>query len=288
MGVPPSAGPEPAAEPGGTPALAFRDLGAGPPVLLVHGQPGEGADWDPVIDLLGPTHRLVVPDRPGYGASPGPASGPTGNADRLADLLESLATGPAIVVGHSYGAAVAARLAERHPEAAAALVLVCPAASSAALGGADRALAVPVVGEAAAFFAMRFLAGLAHWATRVIPAQRLSSLPMRVGLPADRVGAFADSWRRGDVWRVFAAEQRALVAEMPELDRALSNITVPVSLVGGGRDHIIPPRVVRELAARLPQATITWAPEAGHLLPWRQPSVVAEAVRAMGLLNRSG
>jgi len=256
--------------------------------LLIHGQPGEGSDWDPVIGILGTTHRLVVPDRPGYGASPGPASGPTGNADQLVDLLRRLGTGPAIVVGHSYGAAVAARLAERHPEAVAALVLVCPAASSGALGGADRALALPVVGEAAAFLAMRSLANLAHWAARVIPAERLSSLPLRVGLPADRVGAFADTWRRGDVWRVFATEQRALVAEMPELDEALPTIRVPVSLVAGGRDRIIPPRVVRELAGRLPQATITWAPEAGHLLPWRRPAVVAEAVRAVGPLSRSG
>jgi len=241
-----------------------------------------------VVAILGPTHRLVVPDRPGYGSSPGPASGPTGNADRLAALLGSLGTGPAIVVGHSYGAAVAARLAERHPEVVAALVLVCPAASSAALGGADRALALPMVGEAAAFLAMRSLANLAHWATRVIPAGRLTTLPLRVGLPAERVGAFADAWRRGDVWRVFAVEQRALVAEMPELDDGLSTIRVPVSLVGGGRDRIITPRVVRDLAGRFSQATVTWAPEAGHLLPWLQPSVVAEAVRAVGPLSRNG
>ena len=241
-----------------------------------------------MVDLLSSTHRLVVPDRPGYGASPGPASGPTGNAERLAGLLRALGTGPAIVVGHSYGAAVAARLAERHPEAVSALVLVCPAASSSALGGADRALALPVVGDAAAFLVMRSLANLAHWATRVIPAERLSTLPRRVGLPADKVGAFAETWRRGDVWRVFAVEQRALVAEMPELDRHLTTIDVPVNLVGGGRDRIIPPKVVRELAGRMPQATITWAPEAGHLLPWRQPSVVAEAVRALGPLSRNG
>ncbi len=241
-----------------------------------------------MADLLGATHRLVVPDRPGYGASPGPATGPTGNADRLAGLLKFLGTGPAIVVGHSYGAAIAARLAERHPQVVSGLVLVCPAASASALGGADRALALPVVGEAAAFLVMRSLANLARWATRVVPAQRLSTLPPWVGLPADRVGAYAETWRRGNVWRAFAAEQRALVEEMPALDQALPAIRVPVTLVAGGRDRIIPPRVVRDLAGRLGQATITWAPEAGHLLPWRQPAVVAEAVRALGAVSRSG
>lgn len=248
-------------------------------MLLVHGQPGEGADWDPVVGLLAATHRLITPDRPGYGSSPGPPAGPTANASALRGLLEALGTGAVTVVGHSYGAAVAVRLAELHPASVSALVLVCPAVSGAALDRTDRMLATPWLGEAVTYVVMRGLSNAAHWAGRLFPDRFVTDLPLRLGLPADRVDAFTERWRTGDLWRVFTVEQRALVEEMPEVEAGLGHLSCPVRVLAGGRDRVIPPSVVGRLSAQIPSLDVTWVPDAGHLLAWRHPEVVAEAVR---------
>lgn len=258
--------------------VLFDDQGGGAPVLLVHGQPGQRSDWDLVASRLRPAHRVVVPDRPGYGASPGPASGPRANASALAGLIDGLDLAPVTVAGHSYGAAVALRLAQLHPSLVRALVLVCPAAGPAALGTADRLLALPGLGEAVAFAVMRSSANFAYWAGRLVSPERLSVLPARLGLPADRMGAFTETWRTGNLWRVFAAEQRALVAEMPALVAGSGDVTMPVTILAGRRDRVIRPPVVDELAGALPNSHVVWSESGGHLLPWQQPDLVAQVV----------
>ncbi len=65
--------------------LASIDRGTGPAALLLHGQPGSGASWDPLTDRLAPEFRVLAPDRIGYGASAGRgpwASRPTPSSGR--------------------------------------------------------------------------------------------------------------------------------------------------------------------------------------------------------------
>lgn len=231
-----------------------------------------------MADRLVGDHRVIVPDRPGYGSSPGPARGPRGNAEALAGLIRDLEVAPVTAVGHSYGAAVALRLAEAHPEAVVGLVLVCPAGSPRSLSLMDRALAAPGVGEAVGFATMRAGGNLAHWLARLVPVGRADQASDRVALPPDRIGPFAESWRRDDAWRSFAAEQRALVAEIPETAAALGGVRVPVTILAGRRDRVVPPPAVEELAAALPAARVVWVEDGGHLLLWRRAELVAETV----------
>ncbi|MFL5886032.1 MAG: alpha/beta fold hydrolase, partial [Thermoleophilaceae bacterium] len=96
--------------------LFATDDGSGPAVLLVHGQPGTGADWAGVARALRDRFRVIVPDRPGYGSTGGRAAGIADNADALAGMLVDRGVDSAIVAGHSWGAGVAIALAERHPQ----------------------------------------------------------------------------------------------------------------------------------------------------------------------------
>ena len=77
------------------------DRGEGPVALLLHGQPGQGSDWDDVAAGLASSNRVLVPDRPGYGRTGGPAVGLAANADSLDCLLDDKGVGSATVVGHS-------------------------------------------------------------------------------------------------------------------------------------------------------------------------------------------
>jgi len=244
--------------------------GARAPVLLLHGQPGSGADWEPIRALLEPDHLVLAPDRPGYGSAPGPALGPTGNAEVLAATLAGVGR-RAVVAGHSYGAAIALRLAELRPELVAALVLVCPAGSPRSLNAIDRAMALPGVGEAAGWVLLRGGAAAARWAFgRALPMPPPASVA---------------TWRDGRAWRSFAVEQRGLVEELPELVRALPSVRASVDILAGRRDRVVPPSAADELAGALPSSRVTWVPDSGHLLPWEQPELVA-AVIARSTRNR--
>ena len=97
---------------GGRPLmLATTDQGgSGPPVVLLHGQPGTGASWDPLSRLLEGDFRVLAPDRIGYGATPGEAQGLAANADLVAELIHDRHLGPATLVAHSWAGGVAVLL----------------------------------------------------------------------------------------------------------------------------------------------------------------------------------
>ncbi|WP_406430792.1 alpha/beta hydrolase [Streptomyces sp. NBC_00631] len=100
-----------------------------PALLLVHGWGGDGREWSPHAEALAERFRVVVPDLRGHGRSEVPDQGntPVGMADDLAALIETLATGAVVAVGHSMGGQVANLLAVRHPELVRSVVALDPA-----------------------------------------------------------------------------------------------------------------------------------------------------------------
>jgi pimeloyl-ACP methyl ester carboxylesterase len=96
-----------------------------PAVVLVHGITASHRAWPAVAAAL-PGRRVIAPDLRGRGRSnglPGPY-GMAAHADDVATVIDDLAGGPAVVVGHSMGGFVSLVLAHRHPGLVARLVLV--------------------------------------------------------------------------------------------------------------------------------------------------------------------
>jgi len=109
--------------------LHYIERGEGPPVVLLHGNMVTAEDFDTsgVLDLVATQHRVIAFDRPGFGYSDRPHGSPWGagaQADLLRDALVVLGIKRAIVLGHSWGAAVALALALNHPDAVGGLVLL--------------------------------------------------------------------------------------------------------------------------------------------------------------------
>ncbi len=102
---------------------------AGPLVVFIHGTPG---NWQSLLELmgdpaLGKRALLVAVDRPGWGGSrpKSPLPSIAGQADALKPILDAHpANLPAVVVGHSYGGPVAAKLAMDEPGRVGALIMV--------------------------------------------------------------------------------------------------------------------------------------------------------------------
>jgi haloacetate dehalogenase len=100
----------------------FARLGAGPPLLLLHGFPEAHECWERVAPRLAARFDVVVPDIRGYGDSSAPAGGPRGEgyskremAEELIELMRTLGHEHFAVVGHDRGGRIAYRMALDHP-----------------------------------------------------------------------------------------------------------------------------------------------------------------------------
>ena len=191
-----------------------------------------------------------------------------GNADAAAATLDA----PAVVVGHSFGAGVAAWMAVLHPGLVRALVLVSPSANAAALTGFDNLLASPVLGPVLSGAALASIGG-----TLSLPLLR-REISSRLGLDPGFLRAGGRLLIRPRAWRSFEIEQRALLRDLPALERRLREIRVPTTIVSGTADTVVPPRASRLLAEQIPGARLELLEGAGHLLPHRHPDAVARAV----------
>jgi pimeloyl-ACP methyl ester carboxylesterase len=100
--------------------------GEGPPTVLLHGPAANAAHWFRVIPGLVTTHRVVIPDLPGHGASEvlRGALDADGVLKWLGELIESTCASPPFLVGHAAGGAIALRFAGDHGDRLAGIVLV--------------------------------------------------------------------------------------------------------------------------------------------------------------------
>ncbi|MHB8340835.1 MAG: alpha/beta fold hydrolase [Mycobacteriales bacterium] len=246
------------------------DEGAGPPVLLLHGQPGTAAVWVKLLPALLDRHlRVVAVDRPGYHGEPERARGFAGNAARIEVLLDELGLDQVLLVGHSWGGGVALRCALDIPARCAGLVLLASVGSHQAIAGPDRVLASRLGGRVASTVLSALPARLTH---------RLESSGGSV-LTADDVELVRlgmHQWREIGAWEAFRVEQAALVRETPELYGQLATISpgIPVIVVQGQRDTFVPVAAGRDLAGRIPGARYVEI-DAGHLLLLDQVPLVA-------------
>lgn len=249
--------------------------GHGPPVLLLHGQPGTGRDWQWVVPMLEDTFTVIVADRPGYGRTGGSATGFVGNAEAAVDLLDHLGIDGAILVAHSWAGGAALAIAQTYPERVRGLVLVASVAPVERLSWGDRLMAAPVIGE--------LVAGLAMIGVMIaVRSRRVQSVANRrlAGRASDAIAAAARmAGTNARAWMSFLTEQRAMVDELPGLAAGLVAIRSPTRILNGDADRVVPPDSGARLEQAIPGATRVLVPGVGHQLPHDRPAAIADAVR---------
>ncbi|MFO1108133.1 MAG: alpha/beta fold hydrolase [Bradyrhizobium sp.] len=233
-------------------------------VIALHCSLGSGRQWTRLADALGRRYRVIAPDISGYGRNAvARANLPTRLSDEVALLDEQLtaATGPVHLVGHSYGGAVAFKMATIEPWAGRirSLTLIEPVLPTLLCeNAADRRLhdGFAELGRQIYFdlwngMNMEALDGfLAYWSGSA-PAEALSGeARLRMMEQIEKV-AF-------EFPAIFAEEN---VAEAATLLRA------PTLLVSGGLSPHMTQRIVGRLASLLPCAETKHLPAAGHMLP---------------------
>lgn len=241
--------------------IAYERAGAGRPVLLIHGNFASRRWWSEHLDAPGDDLDLIAPDLPGFGASdPLPSDLPEADwvaawADALAGLLDTLGVARAGVVGHSLGGAVAQALAVRHPQRVDALRLV----DAAPPGGFPTPEAHYPVLEA-----MRTDRALLRASLAAITPTRLP--PTFEALVDDAMAMTP---------RGFQGNARALAAYDLSADAAA--VTVPVTVLHGGKDALVTRVVAEATVAAYPNARLLVWPDVGHSPPLEAP----DAFRAL-------
>jgi pimeloyl-ACP methyl ester carboxylesterase len=231
--------------------LAYEEVGAGSPVVLLHASLHDRHDFDAVLPVLARDHRVLSVDWPGHGES-GPATGVTAPllADALEDLVAALDLPPAVFVGNSVGGFAAARLAITHPERVAGLVLVNNGGFI-PVGLATRAFCRVLGTPAVARRVMGpFIRGY-------MKAQGPDDRAVRDRALARARTAEGAATVAG-LWRSFATPGHDLRGRAAEL-------TAPTLLVWGSRDLALPMRAGRATHRALPAADLVALPT-GHVV----------------------
>jgi magnesium chelatase accessory protein len=248
-------------------------MGAGPTLLLLHGVGAATHSWRDLAPLLAGRFRVVAPDLPGHGFSSSRGAGTqslAGMARAVADLLAVLDLPPAIVVGHSAGAAVLARLVLDKAIAPAALI---------SLNGA----LAPFEGVAGYLLPtlakVLFLNPLAprYFASVATPAA-VTRLLHGTGSKIDARGVALYSRLMRDAAHIDGALGMMAQWDLRALDRELPKLRVPLHLVVTGNDKTVPPEGANKTAARVANAQLLFLPELGHLAHEEAPARFAELI----------
>lgn len=243
--------------------IAYQRSGAGEPVVLLHSSACSGAQWSALARLLAEDYQVFAPDLRGYGHSdPWPDHRPLRLADEAA-AIEALAETcgrPIHLVGHSYGGAVALKVAAQRRVPLSSLTLIEPVAFHVLDNGApqvdplfvevlDLAYAVRTAlscGDRRAAMAhfVEYWNGAGAW-SRLSPEQQARILEVAPKVPHDFHAAITEAARLEDYGR----------------------ITVPTLLLSGTESPEPVRRVATLLAATLPDVWAETVAGAGHMLP---------------------
>ncbi|HEY4774737.1 MAG TPA: alpha/beta hydrolase [Xanthobacteraceae bacterium] len=240
--------------PGGRTSKVFR-AGQGPIVVWLHGPHGVRGR-DPVVAELARRHTVLAPLAPGFAEAT--ELDDVRDVHDLAlhydDVLEALGLDGATVIGHSFGAMVAAEVAAHFPRRVARLVLISP------LGLWREEEPVPDM------FA--------------VPYMTIDKLLWKDGAPCAEMADPADEPSDPIEKQVAVAQALTAVAKfvwpLPDrgLRRRLPRMTADTLIIAGADDPFVPASYVGAFAAAIRGARAAIIPTAGHMLPYEKPAEV--------------
>jgi pimeloyl-ACP methyl ester carboxylesterase len=238
-------------------SVHYRDEGAGPPLLLIHGTGASLHTWDAWSAALSGTHRVVRLDLPGFGLT-GPQPDGDYRIDTYVDMVDHFATRVGLdrfaLAGNSLGGQIAWRFAVRHPEAVNALILVDAA-------GYPRSVKPPLVFRLGRVPVVSSLMG--HLDPHMLVESTLKKTygdPTRV--TPDLVERYYELALRPGNRAAFGAR-----TALPFEDRTaeLRDLNVPTLILWGAKDALIPVSDAQRFAGDIRGATLRVYDDLGHV-----------------------
>lgn len=251
-------------------AVYVEQQGQGEPLVLLHGFGESTYTWRKVVPELAASYRTLTIDLHGFGWTERPeeaaAYSRDGQMRLVLGVLDQLGVGPAVLVGHSYGGALAASLAVLHPERVRGLVLIDSAAPTYPDSTKSR------------------LAGVRPLARVALPLA-LSTTAIRRSLKRaffdDKLATreLAREYRRRlAVEGVLEAYVHLSAPASASQPVELSAITQPTLVIWGEEDQTIPIAGARESTGQIPNSRFVAIPRCGHSPTEEKPDEVLAAM----------
>jgi pimeloyl-ACP methyl ester carboxylesterase len=256
----------------------------GPPLVLLHGFAASTYSWREVLGALGESARTIAFDRPAFGLTERPLPEtwqgdwqsqnpyrPTAQGELTVGLLDQLGIDKAVLVGNSAGGSAAMLTALAYPERVEALVLINPAVYNS--GGRS-----PLLRWLANTPQMRHLGPLF---ARQVQGWGLDFARSAWHNPSRLDGTIWEGYQRplqiAD-WDRALWEHTAAAAPTGLPDR-LAELNLPILVIAGDDDRIVPTADSIRLAEELPNAQLVVIPSCGHVPQEECPQAVLDAVR---------
>jgi pimeloyl-ACP methyl ester carboxylesterase len=252
-------------------SVSFVEAGSGPVLLLIHGMAGTSANWESVIEPLALNRTVIAPDFPGHGSSaPGGGDYSLGGlASGLRDLLLTLGHDRVTLVGHSLGGGVAMQFTYQFPEMVERLVLVSSGGLGPDVSPILRAAALP-----GADLFITATAGVGHWAGSAL-GRGLGWVGLRPNADVAEVARGYATLRDADRRKAFLATLRSVVGtegqRVAALDRLYLAEALPLLIVWGEEDPIIPVEHAEAAHRALPQSHLEIFEGVGHVPQLERP-----------------
>jgi 3-oxoadipate enol-lactonase len=247
--------------------IAYRVMGDGPAVVLLHPFPVNHEFWLPVANALAGRYRVILPDLRGHGEST-PGQGPATMQKHAADIarvMDHAEAQRAPVLGVSIGGYILFEFWRRHRDRVTALGLMNTKA--AADGPEARATRLQAAEDVLEHGTEPFFSGL---------IQKLLGRSTRETRPDLMEGALR--LMRKNPPASIAAVQRGM-AERPDSLATLKTIHVPVLLVTGDEDELTGIKDAELMRQQLPSSELRVVPKAGHYAAWEQSEAVTNLLR---------
>jgi len=259
--------------------IAYRRAGSGPALLLLHGLGCDSSTWLPVMPRLAESFTVLAPDLLGHGQSDKPRGDYSlgGYANGMRDVLTVLGIKKVTVVGHSFGGGVAMQFAYQFPERTERMVLVAPGGLGPEVSGLIRALTLPGAGAALGALTMRPLRPVVRTSLSVLSRSRLPRT-RDLGEVVCVYRNLSDRAARSAIRHVVShvVDWRGQVVSMA--DRAYLTSLMPMCLVWGDADPVIPVSHIAMAESHAPSAQVHVLPGAGHFPHKQHPERFAEVV----------
>jgi pimeloyl-ACP methyl ester carboxylesterase len=235
-------------------------VGAGTPLLLIHGIGGDADEWAFCFDALSKTHRVIALDLLGFGRSDKPRIEYTlaKFVEAVESFLQQLNIGRLSVLGESLGGWIAASFALKFPKQVQKLILV----DAAGVWGDITELPIDV--RVSTREHLRDVYRL------VFNDKRLAS-ELIVDL------AYRQHLERGDAYTIESV-LRCQADGSERLDEVIGNLTMPTQIIWGEQDEMIPLRVGRRLQQLIPGSRLEAIPHCGHVPALEKPGELTGCV----------
>ena len=263
---------------------AYVKAGQGPTLLLLHGLGCDHTTWLPVLHDLARHYTVIAPDLLGHGVSAKPRADYSvgGYANGMRDLLTVLDIDKVTVVGHSFGGGIAMQFAYQFPERTERMILVAPGGLGPEVSPFIRAVTLPFFHQV---MGVATRPGIRHVGKAGLRAlSRTGATAARdLGEVAEIFESFKDPRARAAIRHVVRAVVDLKGQIVTMVDRAYLTQAMPMCVIWGTEDSVIPVKHAGIASEFAPGATVEVIANAGHFPhkdhPQRFVKIIDEFIR---------